>query len=141
VLQALPEKFIIGKLNSNNYKMGLFFRNRRRLKQFSVSGMGWMQAGELVAQFKATVLLMPNGSDRITAAPLQELRSARAVEDPELRKLLLASMKSKKKSKPRKGKEKKKSDADAAAAGGGEAMEVDAKGGAKAGADDALARP
>ena len=100
-----------------------------------------MQAGELVAQFKATVLLMPNGSDRITAAPVQELRSARAVEDPELRKLLLASMKSKKKSKPRKGKEKKKSDADAAAAGGGEAMDVDAKEGAKAGADDALARP
>lgn len=61
-----------------------------------------------MAQLKATVLLMPNGSDRITSAPLQELRSARGVEDPELRKLLAASLKSKKKSKPRKGKDKKK---------------------------------
>ena len=68
------------------------------------------QAGEQVAQLKATVLLMPNGSDRITSAPLQELHSARAVEDPELRKLLAASLKSKKKSKPRKGKDKKKAD-------------------------------
>ncbi len=29
------------------------------------------KAGELVAQVKATVLLMPNGSDRITVAPSQ----------------------------------------------------------------------
>ena len=63
-----------------------------------------------MAQLKATVLLMPNGSDRITSAPLQELRSGRGVEDPELRKLLAASLKSKKKSKPRKGKDKKKAD-------------------------------
>jgi methionine aminopeptidase len=34
----------------------------------------------LVAQFKATVLLMPNGSDRITSAPLQELNSDKTVK-------------------------------------------------------------
>jgi len=33
----------------------------------------------LVAQFKATVLLMHNGSDRITSAPIQELKSEKTV--------------------------------------------------------------
>ena len=35
----------------------------------------------LVAQFKATVLLLPNGSDRVTSAPLQELKSEKTVSD------------------------------------------------------------
>ncbi len=38
-----------------------------------------MQNGELVAQFKATVLLMPNGSDRVTSAPLQKLETEKKV--------------------------------------------------------------
>jgi len=76
------------------------------------------QAGELVAQFKATVLLMPNGSDRITAAPLQTLNPGRGVEDAELKKLLAGSLKSKKKAKPRKGKEKKKANGAGGEAGG-----------------------
>jgi hypothetical protein len=62
------------------------------------------QNGELVAQFKATVLLMPNGSDRITSAPLQALQSEKKVESEELRKLLASSVKSKKKNKPKKKK-------------------------------------
>lgn len=33
----------------------------------------------LVAQSKATVLLLPNGSDRVTSAPLQELKSEKTV--------------------------------------------------------------
>ena len=33
----------------------------------------------LVAQFKATVLLLPNGSDRVTSAPIQELKSEKKV--------------------------------------------------------------
>ena len=37
------------------------------------------QAGELVAQFKATVLLMPNGSDRVTSAPLQKVETDKKV--------------------------------------------------------------
>lgn len=61
------------------------------------------QAGELVAHFKATVLLMPNGSDRITNAPLQKLESEKVIQDEELKKLLQSSLKSKKKNK-KKGK-------------------------------------
>ena len=38
-----------------------------------------LQSGELVAQFKATVLLMANGSDRITSAPLQKLETDKKV--------------------------------------------------------------
>ena len=37
------------------------------------------KAGELVAQAKATVLLMPNGADRITSAPAQSLSSEKQV--------------------------------------------------------------
>ncbi|KAK9830632.1 hypothetical protein WJX81_007059 [Elliptochloris bilobata] len=100
------------------------------------------KAGEQVAQFKATVLLMPNGSDRITAAPLQELRNTKAVEDPELRKLLVASLKSKKKSKPRKGKDKKKAeDGDGPVdmeIGGSTVADVAASGGA---GDHSVVRP
>ena len=38
------------------------------------------QNGELVAQFKATVLLMPNGSDRVTSAPLQKVETDKKVK-------------------------------------------------------------
>ena len=38
-----------------------------------------LQNGELVAQFKATVLLMANGSDRVTSAPLQKLETDKKV--------------------------------------------------------------
>ncbi len=62
------------------------------------------QSGEVVAQFKATVLLMPNGSDRITSAPLQPLASEKKVESEDMKKLLASSVKSKKKNKPKKKK-------------------------------------
>ena len=81
------------------------------------------QNGELVAQFKATVLLMPNGSDRITTAPLQPLQSEKRVEGEELRKLLASSVKSKKKNKPKKKK----------GAGGGKGEEGAEKGEEQAG--------
>lgn len=58
--------------------------------------------GELVAQFKTTVLLMPNGSDRITSAPLQEIKSDKQVTDDEVKSLLASSLKSKKKNKKKK---------------------------------------
>lgn len=58
-----------------------------------------------MAQFKATVLLMPNGSDRITSAPLQQLASEKKVEDEEVLKLLATSFK---KSKTAKKSAKKK---------------------------------
>jgi hypothetical protein len=65
-----------------------------------------LQVGELVAQFKATVLLMPNGSDRITNAPVQKIETDKSVTDDEIRKVLQSSLKSAKakKSKKKKGK-------------------------------------
>jgi hypothetical protein len=39
-------------------------------------------------QIKATVLLMPSGSDRITSAPLQPLQSDKSVADEEVKALL-----------------------------------------------------
>lgn len=71
-----------------------------------------MQGGELVAQFKATVLLMPNGSDRITNAPLQKLESDKSIQNEDVKKLLQSSLKSKKKNKKKKnGAEKENEEA------------------------------
>uniref|UniRef100_A0A061QWB6 Proliferation-associated protein 2g4-like n=1 Tax=Tetraselmis sp. GSL018 TaxID=582737 RepID=A0A061QWB6_9CHLO len=56
----------------------------------------------LVAHFKYTVLLMPNGNDKITGAPLQEIKSEKKVEDEDLKKLLQTSLKPKKKNKKKK---------------------------------------
>jgi hypothetical protein len=50
-----------------------------------------------VAQLKTTVLLMPNGSDRITQAPLQAFESEKKIEDELVKKLLATSLKPKKK--------------------------------------------
>lgn len=40
----------------------------------------WEKDGEMVAHIKGTVLLMPNGSDRITISPLQRFESSKAIE-------------------------------------------------------------
>ena len=42
----------------------------------------------LLPQVKGTLLLMPNGNDLITKAPVQPAESEKKVEDPELLKLL-----------------------------------------------------
>lgn len=55
--------------------------------------------GAKVAQFKTTVLLLPNGSDRITGAPVQDAPTDKKVEDAELKTLLASSLKTKKKKK------------------------------------------
>ncbi len=54
------------------------------------------KADDLVAQVKGTFLLMPNGSDRITSAPLQTLQSDKSVENEEIKALLSTSLKKKK---------------------------------------------
>jgi len=51
---------------------------------------------DLVAQVKGTFLLMPNGSDRITSAPLQTLQSDKSVDNEEIKALLSTSLKKKK---------------------------------------------
>ncbi|KAI8465333.1 MAG: peptidase M24, structural domain-containing protein [Monoraphidium minutum] len=57
------------------------------------------KGGELVAQIKGTVLLMPNGSDKITSCPQQPVETDMKVEDAELIKLLNTGLKTNKKKK------------------------------------------
>ncbi|XP_039013260.1 uncharacterized protein LOC120142840 isoform X1 [Hibiscus syriacus] len=63
-------------------------------------------AGDYVARIKFTVLLMPNGSDRITSHPLQELQPTKAIDDPEIKAWLALGTKTEKKGggKKKKGK-------------------------------------
>mmetsp|Transcript_11388 Transcript_11388/g.25923 ORF Transcript_11388/g.25923 Transcript_11388/m.25923 type:complete len:89 (+) Transcript_11388:27-293(+) len=72
----------------------------------------WEKPGELVAHFKSTVLLMPNGSDQLSSFPLQELDTGgKAVEDEEIKQLMTQSIK---KAKRKGGKKKKKNKTPAA---------------------------
>ncbi|CAK9164187.1 unnamed protein product [Ilex paraguariensis] len=64
--------------------------------------------GDLVAHIKFTVLLMPNGSDRITSHPLQEMKATRTTDDdPEIKAWLALPIKTKKKGGGKKKKGKK----------------------------------
>lgn len=54
-------------------------------------------SGDLVAHIKFTVLLMPNGSDRVTSHSLQELQPTKTVDDPEIKAWLSLPTKTKKK--------------------------------------------
>ena len=55
------------------------------------------KSGDLVAQFKGTFLLTPNGSDRITSASVQGVVSDKSgVESEEIKTLLATSLKKKK---------------------------------------------
>ncbi|KAG2427300.1 hypothetical protein HXX76_012496 [Chlamydomonas incerta] len=61
--------------------------------------------GEVVAQIKGTVLLMPNGSSIITSAPRQVVTSEKKVEDKEILDLLATPI-SAKSAKKKKNKDK-----------------------------------
>ncbi|XP_008792800.2 ERBB-3 BINDING PROTEIN 1 [Phoenix dactylifera] len=64
--------------------------------------------GDLVAHIKFTVLLMPNGSDRITSHPLQELKPTKSIDNnPEIKAWLALGTKTKKKGGGKKKKGKK----------------------------------
>ncbi|XP_020241277.1 ERBB-3 BINDING PROTEIN 1 isoform X2 [Asparagus officinalis] len=64
--------------------------------------------GDLVAHIKFTVLLMPNGSDRITSHPLQPLQTTKTIDDdPEIKAWLALGIKTKKKGGGKKKKGKK----------------------------------
>lgn len=78
--------------------------------------------GEVVAQFKFTVLLLPGGTKKITGLPLNEaqLASACSVQDEDLKRLLASS------ANPKKQK-KKKASAPKAEAGGEAAAASEAK--------------
>lgn len=68
--------------------------------------------GDLVAHIKFTVLLMPNGSDRITFHPLQQLQTTKKGidNDPEIKAWLALGIKTKKKGGGKKKKGKKNDD-------------------------------
>ncbi|KAG9156825.1 hypothetical protein Leryth_022750 [Lithospermum erythrorhizon] len=71
--------------------------------------------GDLVAHIKFTVLLMPNGSDRITSHPLQEIQPTKTIDDPEIKAWLALGTKTKKKGGGKKKKGKKGDNAEEAA--------------------------
>ncbi|KAH1123406.1 hypothetical protein J1N35_006566 [Gossypium stocksii] len=84
--------------------------------------------GDYVAHIKFTVLLMPNGSDRITSHPLQELQPTKTIDDPEIKAWLALGTKTKKKGGGKKKKGKKGDKAEGGAEG--EAMDASTNGGA-----------
>ncbi|KAL8517228.1 hypothetical protein ACS0TY_015450 [Phlomoides rotata] len=63
--------------------------------------------GDLTAHIKFTVLLMPNGSDRVTSHTLQEVQPTKTVDDPEIKAWLALATKTKKKGGGKKKKGKK----------------------------------
>jgi len=63
--------------------------------------------GDFVAHIKFTVLLMPNGSDRVTSHTLQELQPTKSIDDPEIKAWLALGTKTKKKGGGKKKKGKK----------------------------------
>ncbi|KAJ7536137.1 hypothetical protein O6H91_12G057500 [Diphasiastrum complanatum] len=63
--------------------------------------------GDLVAHLKFTVLLMPNGSDRISGHSIQDLKPTKTLEDPEVKSWLALGTKAKKKGGGKKKKGKK----------------------------------
>nr|AHA84129.1 DNA-binding protein GBP16 [Phaseolus vulgaris] len=63
--------------------------------------------GDYVAHIKFTVLLMPNGSDRVTSHTLQELQPTKTIDDPDIKAWLALGTKTKKKGGGKKKKGKK----------------------------------
>lgn len=93
---SLP--FSLRNLEVSNARMGLpECVNHDLLQPYPVL---YEKPSALVAQFKATVLLLPGGSDRITSAPLQELKSERKVGQVELFNHCLISVSSRKARSP-----------------------------------------
>ncbi|KAK1351593.1 ERBB-3 BINDING PROTEIN 1 [Heracleum sosnowskyi] len=83
--------------------------------------------GTFVAHIKFTVLLMPNGSDRVTSHPVQELEPTKTIDDPEIKAWLALGTKTKKKG----GGKKKKGKKDRAEGAAEEPMDAATNGGAQ----------
>ncbi|KAJ8553056.1 hypothetical protein K7X08_020449 [Anisodus acutangulus] len=86
--------------------------------------------GDLVAHIKFTVLLMPNGSDRVTSHALQELTPAKTIDnEPEIKTWLALPVKSKKKGggKKKKGKKSEKEESSQAEPMEGESNVAESK--------------
>lgn len=78
ILKKYPSlPFSLRSLEAKNARLGIVeCVNHDLLQPYPVMHE---KASNLVAQFKATVLLMPNGSDRVTNAQLQQFQSEKQV--------------------------------------------------------------
>ncbi|CAL9246736.1 unnamed protein product [Arabidopsis halleri] len=106
-LKMKASRFIISEIKQNFPRMPFTARSleekRARLGLVECVNHGHLQPypvlyekpGDFVAQIKFTVLLMPNGSDRITSHELQELET-KTSEDPEIKGWLALGIKKKK---------------------------------------------
>lgn len=76
----------------------------------------WEKEGEYVAQFKFTLLLMPNGTSRITQGPFDPeiVQSEYSLQDDEIKAILATSASKKTQKKKKKKASSKASDAVAA---------------------------
>lgn len=74
----------------------------------------WEKEGEYVAQFKFTLLLMPNGPSRITEGPFDPeiIQSEYSIQDEEIKEILATSSRKNQKKKKKKPLDKA-SDAEA----------------------------
>jgi len=89
--------FNIRGLESKGVRLGLTECLNHEL--FSTYPVLHTKDGSVAAHFKATVLLMPNGSDPITGwvhTPVQELQPEGKIEDAEVAEILASSYKNKK---------------------------------------------
>lgn len=107
-LKMKASRFIFSEIKENFSRMPFTARSleekRARLGLVECVNHGHLQPypvlyekpGDFVAQIKFTVLLMPNGSDRITSHTLQELQPTKTVDDPEIKGWLALAIKKKK---------------------------------------------
>ncbi|XP_020632180.1 proliferation-associated protein 2G4-like [Orbicella faveolata] len=82
----------------------------------------WEKEGEYVAQFKFTLLLMPNGPIRITQGPFdpEVIHSEHSIKDPDIKAILATSASRKTQKRKKKKASNKASDAVAAESKNGE---------------------
>ncbi len=69
-----------------------------RLDEYPVR---YEEPGDEVEHFKATVLVMQNGNDRVTTWTAQPIKSDLELNDEDLKALILEPLKAKKKKKPK----------------------------------------
>lgn len=100
---ALP--FTIRALEDKHVRFGLSELEKHGL--INSYPVLYERPGELVAQFKYTVIVGPSGAQRITEQPLPYVQSQYSVEDAEVKALLSQTVSHKKKTKKKSNKKPK----------------------------------
>ncbi|KAJ6742316.1 ERBB-3 BINDING PROTEIN 1 [Salix viminalis] len=104
-LKMKSSRFIFSEINQKFPIMP--FTARALEEKRARLGLLECKPGDYVAHIKFTVLLMPNGSDRITSHSLQELQPTKTIDDPEIKAWLALGTKTKKKGGGKRKKAKK----------------------------------